>query len=97
MGHSRSDDMCIDGYSSYSSLVVSSYISLYIYICGVVSGILKGYDLLLNLVLDQSQEWLRDPFDPHKITGNERIVEYRCVIHHGRYPANSIAYLHLIP
>jgi len=37
-----------------------------------VSGTLKGYDQLLNLVLDQSQEWLRDPFDPHQITDSRR-------------------------
>ena len=34
-----------------------------------MTGILKGYDPLLNLVLDETKEWLRDPFDPYKITG----------------------------
>ena len=34
-----------------------------------VTGVLKGYDPLLNLVLDETKEWLRDPFDPYTITG----------------------------
>merc|ERR1712198_368828 len=32
------------------------------------SGILKGYDQLLNLVLDNTIEYLRDPDDPYKLT-----------------------------
>ena len=35
-----------------------------------VTGVLKGYDPLMNLVLDETKEWLRDPFDPYKLTGN---------------------------
>jgi len=36
------------------------------------TGILKGYDPLLNLVLDNTKEFLRDPDDPFKITDNTR-------------------------
>jgi len=32
------------------------------------SGILKGYDQLLNLVLDNTVEYLRDPDDPYRLT-----------------------------
>lgn len=37
-----------------------------------VSGMLKGYDPLLNLVLDGCVEYLRDPDDNFKITDDER-------------------------
>ncbi|CAK9292044.1 unnamed protein product [Gordionus sp. m RMFG-2023] len=37
-----------------------------------VSGILKGYDALLNIVLDGTTEYLRDPDDPLKITEDTR-------------------------
>ena len=37
-----------------------------------VSGILKGCDPLLNMVLDATTEYLRDPEDPSKITENTR-------------------------
>ncbi|PKA60361.1 putative small nuclear ribonucleoprotein G [Apostasia shenzhenica] len=37
-----------------------------------VSGTLKGYDQLLNLVLDEAIEFLRDPDDPLKITDQTR-------------------------
>lgn len=36
------------------------------------SGILKGYDPLLNLVLDNTTEYLRDPEDPLKLTEETR-------------------------
>ncbi|KAL5019878.1 hypothetical protein ScPMuIL_002770 [Solemya velum] len=36
------------------------------------SGILKGFDPLLNLVLDGTVEYLRDPDDPYKLTQDER-------------------------
>ncbi|KAH3868169.1 U6 snRNA-associated Sm-like protein LSm7 [Dreissena polymorpha] len=36
------------------------------------SGILKGYDPLLNLVLDDTTEFLRDPDDPFKLTEDTR-------------------------
>ncbi|KAK2720654.1 U6 snRNA-associated Sm-like protein LSm7 [Artemia franciscana] len=36
------------------------------------SGILKGFDPLLNLVLDNTIEFLRDPEDPYKITDETR-------------------------
>ncbi|EDW04013.1 U6 snRNA-associated Sm-like protein LSm7 [Drosophila grimshawi] len=32
------------------------------------SGILKGYDALLNLVLDNTVEYLRDSDEPYKLT-----------------------------
>lgn len=35
-------------------------------------GTLKGFDQLLNLVLDECQEFLRDPDDPLKITDQTR-------------------------
>ena len=36
------------------------------------AGILKGYDPLLNLVLDGTTEYLRDPDDPYKLTEDTR-------------------------
>ncbi|XP_071941278.1 U6 snRNA-associated Sm-like protein LSm7 [Antedon mediterranea] len=39
-----------------------------------VSGLLKGYDPLLNLVLDDATEFLRDPDDPYKLTEDTRIL-----------------------
>ena len=37
-----------------------------------VEGILKGFDQLLNLVLDESKEYLRDVDDPLRITDETR-------------------------
>jgi len=37
-----------------------------------VTGILKGYDTLVNLVLDDAQEFLRDADDPYKVTDKKR-------------------------
>mmetsp|Transcript_368 Transcript_368/g.1071 ORF Transcript_368/g.1071 Transcript_368/m.1071 type:complete len:97 (+) Transcript_368:353-643(+) len=37
-----------------------------------VEGVLKGYDPLLNLVLDQTKEFLRDPDDPLRVTDDTR-------------------------
>ncbi|KMZ64215.1 U6 snRNA-associated Sm-like protein LSm7 [Zostera marina] len=39
-----------------------------------VIGNLKGYDQLLNLVLDEAVEYLRDPDDPLKITDVTRRI-----------------------
>ncbi|KAI0226658.1 U6 snRNA-associated Sm-like protein LSm7 [Lamellibrachia satsuma] len=36
------------------------------------SGILKGFDPLLNLVLDGTTEYLRDPDDAYKLTEDTR-------------------------
>ncbi|KAI3466489.1 hypothetical protein Pfo_023152 [Paulownia fortunei] len=36
------------------------------------TGTLKGYDRLLNLVLDEAIEFLRDPDDPLKTTDQTR-------------------------
>jgi U6 snRNA-associated Sm-like protein LSm7 len=36
------------------------------------SGVLKGFDPLLNLVLDDTIEHLRDPDDPMKLTDDRR-------------------------
>lgn len=36
------------------------------------SGVLKGFDPLLNLVLDGTTEHLRDPDDPYKLTEDTR-------------------------
>ncbi|KAI8998431.1 hypothetical protein BC832DRAFT_595030 [Gaertneriomyces semiglobifer] len=37
-----------------------------------VIGILKGYDPLLNLVLDDTEEFLRDPEDLSRVTDQKR-------------------------
>lgn len=37
-----------------------------------VTGILKGYDPLQNIVLDNTIEYLRDPDDPCKLTDETR-------------------------
>jgi len=37
-----------------------------------VTGILKGYDQLVNITLDDAQENLRDPEDSYKLTGETR-------------------------
>lgn len=37
-----------------------------------VVGVLKGYDKLVNLVLDDCIEYLRDPADPGTITDKTR-------------------------
>ncbi|XP_033624877.1 U6 snRNA-associated Sm-like protein LSm7 [Asterias rubens] len=39
-----------------------------------VTGILKGFDPLLNLVLDGTSEYLRDPDDPYKLTEDTRDI-----------------------
>uniref|UniRef100_A0A915BIE5 U6 snRNA-associated Sm-like protein LSm7 n=2 Tax=Ascarididae TaxID=6250 RepID=A0A915BIE5_PARUN len=38
------------------------------------SGILKGYDALINLVLDNAVEYVRDSEDPQKITEETRAL-----------------------
>eukprot|EP00127_Corallochytrium_limacisporum_P000814 Clim_evm100s25 gene=Clim_evmTU100s25 len=37
-----------------------------------VDGLLKGYDTLMNLVIDDCVEYLRDPEDPYTLTGETR-------------------------
>ncbi|EKU22098.1 U6 snRNA-associated Sm-like protein LSm7 [Nannochloropsis gaditana CCMP526] len=37
-----------------------------------VTGILRGFDQLINLVLDESKETLRDPLDPYRLTDETR-------------------------
>lgn len=37
-----------------------------------VVGVLKGYDALLNLVLDDCKEFLKDPDDPYKLLDETR-------------------------
>ncbi|TDH74145.1 uncharacterized protein CCR75_002969 [Bremia lactucae] len=39
-----------------------------------VTGALKGYDQLVNLVLDDCVEYLRDPNDEYRITDTSRKV-----------------------
>lgn len=39
-----------------------------------VQGVLKGYDQLLNLVLDEATEYLRDPDDPLRVTDQTRAL-----------------------
>lgn len=36
------------------------------------SGVLKGFDPLLNLVLDNTTEYLRDPDEPYKFSEDTR-------------------------
>ncbi|XP_077993749.1 U6 snRNA-associated Sm-like protein LSm7 [Glandiceps talaboti] len=38
------------------------------------SGILKGFDPLLNLVIDGTTEYMRDPDDPYKLTDETRLL-----------------------
>ncbi|XP_078486518.1 U6 snRNA-associated Sm-like protein LSm7, partial [Ciona intestinalis] len=38
------------------------------------SGVLKGFDPLLNLVLDSTTETLRDPDDPYKLSDDTRAL-----------------------
>ncbi len=37
-----------------------------------VTGTLQGFDALVNLVLDDTVEYLRDPTDPYKLTDKTR-------------------------
>eukprot|EP00397_Hematodinium_sp_SG-2012_P067081 GEMP01102722.1.p1 GENE.GEMP01102722.1~~GEMP01102722.1.p1 ORF type:complete len:102 (+),score=9.73 GEMP01102722.1:57-362(+) len=37
-----------------------------------VTGILKGHDPISNLVLDEAEEYLRDPKDPYTVTKETR-------------------------
>ncbi|KAK9803430.1 hypothetical protein WJX72_012170 [[Myrmecia] bisecta] len=39
-----------------------------------VQGVLKGYDQLLNLVMDETIEYLRDPEDPLRLTDQTRTL-----------------------
>eukprot|EP00966_Prymnesium_polylepis_P088400 2045802-Prymnesium_polylepis.2 len=39
-----------------------------------VVGVLKGYDALLNLVLDETQEYLKDPDDPYRLLDETRTL-----------------------
>ena len=39
-----------------------------------MTGTLKGFDQLLNLVLDECEEYLRDPEDPLKVTDQTRTL-----------------------
>lgn len=38
------------------------------------AGVLKGYDPLLNLVLDNTVEFLRDPDEPYKLAEETRAL-----------------------
>ena len=39
-----------------------------------VVGVLKGYDALLNLVLDETKEYLKDPDDPYRLLDETRTL-----------------------
>ncbi len=39
-----------------------------------MQGLLKGYDQLVNLTLDDAVEAVRDPEDPYKLTGEMRTL-----------------------
>ena len=39
-----------------------------------VEGILKGFDKIDNVVLDECTEFLRDPADPYKLTDETRVL-----------------------
>jgi U6 snRNA-associated Sm-like protein LSm7 len=43
-------------------------------VSSLVTGTLKGYDPLLNLVLDDTKEFIRDAFDPYKLTAATRTL-----------------------
>ncbi|KAL0328714.1 UNVERIFIED_CONTAM: Sm-like protein LSM7 [Sesamum calycinum] len=45
-----------------------------------LTGTLKGYDPLLNLVLDEAIEFLRDPDDPLKTTDQTRPLGLICPV-----------------
>ena len=60
-------------------------------------GTLKGYDQLVNLVLDQTSEFLRHPDDPSRLTTETRslgltvcrgttvmLIRWRCFILHAQ-------------
>ena len=36
--------------------------------------VLKGFDTLVNLVLDDTIELMRDPEDPYRLTGDQRML-----------------------
>uniref|UniRef100_A0A6B2LUX5 Sm domain-containing protein n=1 Tax=Arcella intermedia TaxID=1963864 RepID=A0A6B2LUX5_9EUKA len=39
-----------------------------------VKGVLRGYDTLVNIVLDDTIEYLRDPEDPYQLSGKTRAL-----------------------
>lgn len=39
-----------------------------------VTGVLKGFDKLLNLVLDETKEFDKDPDDPYKLLDTTRTL-----------------------
>ncbi|KYQ88921.1 LSM domain-containing protein [Tieghemostelium lacteum] len=39
-----------------------------------VQGILKGYDQLVNITLDRTEEFIRDPQDPLTVTEQKRYL-----------------------
>ena len=39
-----------------------------------IVGVLKGYDALLNLVVDETQEYLKDPEDPYRLLDETRTL-----------------------
>ena len=66
---------------SRSTIIASCLVDSTSFLCrhlfvSLVTGILKGYDPLLNLVLDDTKEYLRDPFDPYKITDESRSLGF---------------------
>lgn len=38
------------------------------------TGVLKGFDKLLNIVLDDTKEFLKDPDDPYKLLDETRTL-----------------------
>ncbi|KAI0984971.1 hypothetical protein GJ496_010888 [Pomphorhynchus laevis] len=38
------------------------------------TGVLKGFDALLNLVMDDTTEFIRDPDDPQRLTDDTRYL-----------------------
>uniref|UniRef100_A0A8C3IBD2 LSM7 homolog, U6 small nuclear RNA and mRNA degradation associated n=1 Tax=Chrysemys picta bellii TaxID=8478 RepID=A0A8C3IBD2_CHRPI len=58
-------------------ILVSNFFVLFCFlfcVCVVssASGVLKGFDPLLNLVLDGTIEYMRDPDDQYKLTEDTR-------------------------
>ncbi|XP_075854461.1 U6 snRNA-associated Sm-like protein LSm7 isoform X2 [Microcebus murinus] len=61
---------CLSSFSTWEQPKLLS--DLPAYVPFPASGILKGFDPLLNLVLDGTIEYMRDPDDQYKLTEDTR-------------------------
>ena len=65
-----------------------------------VVGTLQGFDALVNLVLDDTIEYLRDPTDPYRITEETRnlgLVVARGELRPSPHPLHAPASQHAAP